>query len=777
MGDGLKQQWGVKDPAKPASDKQAKEFDAAFHKTVGCINGHLQYTSANAEAARHNPLEARRDGLYPAYQSAAAQIDPSDPAKAKGAIDKVLADAKALEGEVAKFRAEAEKAKNDWTPRQAKFDAAVHQVEELEVWGDVKAPPLRGLVDGIRAQVNDRRYAPACATLDQLLPKLKPIYDDYLKQKAAKPKYEQVLAEQSARLDPLKAAERPSQPMTTKAGEADTALEQAKGKADAKDFVGGLEQMKAVKTAIDELDKQAKDPQRAKFLTDSKTVEELLKARPADATFKTLEADWNALTQLRDQASSAADNGDYATGNKTLTDLKTKHTAYLKKLAELKKQKQAYDDALKAIQPRLTKASVCKYPKLQQMEMDMAAVQGQMETVAQSENYVEALNHVKDLSAKLDAYEKAVAEIEQQKKEYEAAAGALTTRVNDALKKQYLSLSAQITELKKIQADMAAAAQGNDYDKALQLTKDLSAKIDAYNALAAKQVEPAILGSAQNDRADAVLKKMSKDDQEAVQKLMDTAKSEPEKQFLLKGVAAGHSVKELQDFAKKIQGKNAKWMQDNLSLTGSSSGTGVKQQWKMSCNATTVEAVRGQMDPIYALKMHEDNPTLDQVDNADATKMNPKLAADQKSMLETGYSGAATIYKGGGVATSRGGTGGAGRWADDLLNGISDSTGTTYTTQKIGGTNTVANAVKTIDDGVSKGQPVPIVIGNSPTNYQHYVLVTGMEKGPPKRYTIHDPWTGTTVVRTDAQITSGALNVANCNQISAVEAPSTKVDK
>src|SRR6185295_10274751 len=139
----------------------------------------------------------------------------------------------------------------------AKYDASVHQVEELEGWGDAKAPPLRGLVDGIRTQVNERKYAAASTVLDQLLPKLKPIYDDYLKQKAAKPKYEQVLAEQSARLDQLKTAERPSQPMTAKAGEADTAAQQAKGKADTKDFVAGLDQMKTVKTTIDALDKLA----------------------------------------------------------------------------------------------------------------------------------------------------------------------------------------------------------------------------------------------------------------------------------------------------------------------------------------------------------------------------------------------------------------------------------------------------------------------------------------------------------------------------------------
>src|SRR6266852_1395154 len=204
MGKGLKDQWGVDDPAKVGSDKQAQQFKATFEAGIACINGHLQYTSANAEAARHAPLESRRDALYPAFQGALGQIDRTNPAKAQGAIDKVLADEKALSAEVAKFHQEAQKARNDWQARQPKFDASVHQVEELEAWGDAKAAPLRGLVDGIRGHTNERRYAQACAIVDQLLPKLKPIYDDYLKQKAAKPKYEQVLAEQSARMDALK---------------------------------------------------------------------------------------------------------------------------------------------------------------------------------------------------------------------------------------------------------------------------------------------------------------------------------------------------------------------------------------------------------------------------------------------------------------------------------------------------------------------------------------------------------------------------------------------
>ena len=856
MGKGLKDQWGVTDPAKAGSDKQAQEFQATFKSGIACINGHLQYTSANGEPALHAPLEARRDALYSAFQAALAQIDPTDPSKAKGAIDGVLADSKALSGEAAKFRAEAEKAKNGWQPRQPKYDAAVHQVEELEAWGDAKAAPLRALVDGIRTQVNEHRYAPASTTVDQLLPKLKPIFDEYQKQKVEKPKYEQGLAEKSARLDALKALEKPSQPMTAKAGEADTALGQAKAKADGKDYVGACEGLKTVQTAVDALDKLAKDPQRAKFLADIKAVEEQVKP-PEGTVFKSQEADWSAISQLKDQTVPAADSGDYAGANKMLMGLKPKLDAFKKKHDELEQQKKAYEDALAGLQPKLTGAAMSEsqYVKIAPMQQDMAAVQTQMETAAQSEDFVKALELEKDLATKVDAYERAKAELDQQKQKYEdalagvqprlqaaslsepqystiqpkqqemsaahsareaaaqafdyekampllqaltvkleayeaakaevdkqkaayeAALGTLTPKIADVNKKQYLDLISQQQEIAKGQQEMAATAAGSDYVKALQQSNDLTVKVEAYIAAAAKEVEPPILGSAQSERSDAMLKKLPAADQEKVKKLMTGAKSEAEKQYLLKGVASGHSVTELQEFATKIQGKDATWMRDHLSLTSSSTGTGVKQQWSMSCNATTVEAVKGQMDPLYALKMHEENPDLDKADEYDGTKTNPKLAKDQKAMLTSDYKGgvAGAGTSGGDAVARKSGQAAGGRWADDLLNNNSDTTGITYSTKQIGGTTTVSDAVTSIDAGTSKGQPVPIVIGDgagSPT--AHYVLVTGSDPGPPKRYTIHDPASGTSVVRTENDLKNGTINLAGWNQIGAYEAPATK---
>jgi hypothetical protein len=488
-GSGLKQQWGVGDPAKAGSDKQSQQVQASFQKEMGAINAHLQYTSANAEAARHDPLEARRDALYPAFQAALAQIDRTDPAKAQGAIDKVLADAKALSAETAALHKAAEKALNDWKARQPKFDAAVHQVEEMEAWGYDKVTPLRGLIDGIRTQTNERRYAQASLTVDQLLPKLTPLNDDFQKQKAAKPKYEQALAEQSARLDALKAAERPSQAMTAKAGEADTALTDARAKADAKDFVAASEKMKAVQASVDALDKLAKDPQRVKFLADRKAAEEAVNA-PHDTSFPELEADWNAIVQLKNQSDPLADSGDYAGANKILADVKTKITAYQKKLEKLK-QKKEYEDGLTTLGPKFTEAAQYSYKPLQPKLDDINKRKAAMEAAAAKEDYATALKMQSELQAKLDAFLADLKKLQQAEQDYNTTRAAVKPKLDDALVSARVFTSLQSARAALVQANAAveAAAAAQDFENALQLIKALQTKVDAYLDQANKQQE------------------------------------------------------------------------------------------------------------------------------------------------------------------------------------------------------------------------------------------------------------------------------------------------
>jgi len=282
-----------------------------------------------------------------------------------------------------------------------------------------------------------------------------------------------------------------------------------------------------------------------------------------------------------------------------------------------------------------------------------------------------------------------------------------------------------------------------------------------------------ILGAHQAGRARTAYFRLSSRDQDAFDNLLQRAAAANEQRYLYKALASGHSLAELTTFATRIRGKSAAWMQNNLRLTGSTTGTGVQQQWSHSCNVTTVQAVRGEMDPIYALRIHDENPNFGVVDDADATRQNPRLAAEQQAGLESVYGGT-KFGAHSGVAAARGAAGGSGRWADDLLNQMSNATGLTYSTQLVGPDVTAAQARARIDTAADRGMPVPIVIGNGAGQYTHYVLVTGRAAGPPPTYTIHDPWSGRTVTRTQAQMTNGTLNIAGSNQITAIEDPSPR---
>ncbi len=276
-------------------------------------------------------------------------------------------------------------------------------------------------------------------------------------------------------------------------------------------------------------------------------------------------------------------------------------------------------------------------------------------------------------------------------------------------------------------------------------------------ALATVALQHPVLGTAQASRAEELTKQLSPKDAKELKSVMESAKSEKEKQYITKGLASGHSVAELKKFAAKIAGKDEKWLQDNLSLTGNSEGKGVKQQWSMSCNATAQEAVRGEMDPLYALKMHEDNPHLTEADDKSGSKLNPTLAKEQKKLLESknedGSKGGQAVARGSGISAR-------GRWNTDLLNKISKSTGVDYERKVVGTDETMDETVGSINDGLAKGAPVPIVVGDGGQNATaHYVVIMATDPGPPRYYSIHDPASGDTVVRSEDQLRTGNLDI------------------
>lgn len=277
-------------------------------------------------------------------------------------------------------------------------------------------------------------------------------------------------------------------------------------------------------------------------------------------------------------------------------------------------------------------------------------------------------------------------------------------------------------------------------------------------------VKRAELGPAQTTRATKLLDKMPPEDKKKVQDILDAAKPD-EAKYVQKALASKHSAAEIDEFYKKIKGKDAAWLDKNLHVTGESDGTGIRQQWHDSCGPTTTQAMKAELDPIYALKLRSEAKDVHQMDETDGTKVNPKMAEEQRSML----------VGEGGIAVNRDDPdNGKGIPLTGLLNKQSDTTGFDFKIEGVTDDNVDAELGE-IDKSIAEGLPVPMRVAGAGTG-GHFVLVTGMDPGPPRRYSIHDPWDGKIVTVTDKQIKDKNFDIAGWNKVSHIYKPSAKPD-
>ncbi len=279
-----------------------------------------------------------------------------------------------------------------------------------------------------------------------------------------------------------------------------------------------------------------------------------------------------------------------------------------------------------------------------------------------------------------------------------------------------------------------------------------------------KPVPRADLGPAQQSRADKALAAMAPDDQAKVKQLLDNAPPEIKK-YLTKAVSSKHSAAEITAFANKIAGKDQKWLNENLHLVGLAHGKGIKQQWSDSCAPTTVQAMMGELDPLYALKLHEQNKDLTDADDDDGKKLNARMAAEQKAILESH----------GGTAAPRDGekaAAGQGMGMSDTLNETTDATGLEFEMEPV---KDEAAMTKGLDDAAAAlkgGLPVPIRVGGDDPDAGHAVLMTGVDAGPPRRFSFHDPWEGETLIFTEDQIKKNDINIAGWKKLTIIYKPS-----
>lgn len=451
------------------------------------------------------------------------------------------------------------------------------------------------------------------------------------------------------------------------------------------------------------------------------------------------------------------------------------------------------------------------------------------------------------LNARVKALDKAVADGDLQialhalpalRKDIQAAHQAATNRkaCEDGyakiagLHKEASRVPLLTDELKKLSAKQQAAwtAFRQDYgagryaEALLKLPLVQSTSQDVIKGVmgAASLARPEI-SQGQQAKAERQLAQYDEKDRKALQALLDTAPTPRHKQNLQKAIACGHSPSDVAAFNARIAGKDEQWLQDNLRLTSTSEGTGVQQQWVMSCQATTVQAARAEIDPIYALSLRDASPQLHEL----IPQENTRLAVEQKQMLESAVhedlnashqqrvaqrlasespahaaalqalidkaasnweknqvmeviarpqnytadqiedyynkhvqgknTGGKAVHK---TDQNSANNPGEGRFAVDLLNREQASTGVKYTNKSADSTNRDA-AVDDVAASLEQGKAVPLIVGAQDGDTSHYVLAVSVHPGPPKTFFIHDPASGTTVARTEAQMKNNQLDL------------------
>ena len=478
---GLKQCWGLKDAPpldESGTSEQAKKFLAAFKATMGGANKCLQYTACNAEKARHDPYVLERDNLYTNFQAAQKKIDPADESKAKTDIDLVLNTANAYSAKAEQFRQATEKLVNDWKAKEGEFDKAGTQIEELEKWEDKAAPELRKSHDGIRTAANDRKYEEALKSLNELLPKLKPVYDEYLRQKEAKEKYEPALQALQTRLGQASAC--PFKKLEPKSTEITTTKKQMETDAQNKDYVHALELVNELSTKVDAYLAAVKDlEEKKKQYEQARDGVKPKLPTQSEVDYPQLGPLETELSNLEGQAKTAADAEDFEKALEHTKSLETKLAEYETKKQELKKKKAEYDQLAKDISGRMPTQSAADYPSLNPLQIELTNLNGQMKASADAKDWDKAIENAKSLGTKLDEYETKKQELEKKKAEYEAARKALEPKlpqgcpVNTDLADKHGKIMADKGEMDK-------AAESKDYDTALKKAKELEPKLTEY---------------------------------------------------------------------------------------------------------------------------------------------------------------------------------------------------------------------------------------------------------------------------------------------------------
>ena len=180
---------------------QAKAFKKAFQTAIKEVGRSLHFTAVYAVQEQHCELAGRRDKAISAYQAVAKKIDPANPRASEEAIERVTTSISKLRSEAQALQDCAAEHHAAWIENEEELDSAAEQVAEMVEWGYSKSEKLEEVVKAIREQAKLRKYKEAVEALEKFLEKLNLAYEDYVVQRDAKIKFDQMMEDNRETLE------------------------------------------------------------------------------------------------------------------------------------------------------------------------------------------------------------------------------------------------------------------------------------------------------------------------------------------------------------------------------------------------------------------------------------------------------------------------------------------------------------------------------------------------------------------------------------------------
>lgn len=275
-----------------------------------------------------------------------------------------------------------------------------------------------------------------------------------------------------------------------------------------------------------------------------------------------------------------------------------------------------------------------------------------------------------------------------------------------------------------------------------------------------------ILSASDLERAGQRMDRLNNADEASMERMLAQAGSPEERAYLMKALAAGHSVKEIEDFQGKIAGKDPEWLRrhltpvvtaedsmddEGLAQDGSNNNKDSvlfhNQLWVQggngaegTCVASSTVNARAMLDPLYALDL-TGGPS-GQEDDAAAFKQ--RLVAEQHRLHLEGE---------GGDNWTGMGQEGQERIADSTLGSV---TGDDYRRHDLDSADDRRAVLDDVEKAVAEGKPVPVDVSDD--KGAHAMMIIGQDGD---KLQIYNPWGTTTWVSEDDFINGNMGKASN----------------